>query len=159
TDNGAEAARGSVGCPGIRPARAWSCRGLSGLVRLRLPAASALLAATRRHLLENLHLAKPNSCGLCRDTSPARARRHVVVDDAGCGYLRPVADTNVIVDAHARSQHDEVADGDASRDAGLRHHDAMTPDDDIEADLDQVVDFSAFADDRVAIGAPIDGRT
>ena len=41
--------------------------------------------------------------------------------------------------------------------AGLRDDDAMAADDDIMADLNQIVDLGAFADNGVAIGAAIDG--
>src|SRR5713101_5358460 len=155
-DSGAEAAPGSVGCRASRPASLSSCRGLSGLVRLRLPPAGALLAGSRRHLLQQFHLAEPDSRGLRRNSAPARARRHVVIDDAGCGNLRALPDPDVIVDAYPRPEHDEIADRHAPRDAGLGHQDAMAADHDIVADLNQIVDFGALADDRIAIGAAVD---
>src|ERR1051326_2653682 len=130
--------------------------GLSGVVGPRLPAAGPLLDGPRGHLLEKLHLAEPDPGGFCRSSAPSRARRHVVVDDAGSGDLRPPPDPDVIVDAHARPEHDEIADAHAPRNAGLRHHDAMPADHHIVADLDQIVDFGAFADDGVAVGAAVD---
>src|SRR5947199_927785 len=111
----------------------------SGLIRWRLPAGA--LAGSRGHLLQQFHLAEPDTRGLRRSSAPARARRHVVVDDAGCGYVRPLPDPDVIVDAHARPEHDEIADRHAPRDAGLRHQDAVPADHDIVADLNQIVDF------------------
>ncbi len=35
---------------------------------------------------------------------------------------------------------------------------AWRPDDDVVADLDQIVDFRALADDRIAVGASVDRR-
>src|SRR6266516_6756406 len=98
-DSGAAAAPRCVGCRASRAASMGSCRGPSGLVRLRLPATGALLAGAQGHLLQQFHLAEPDPGGLCRSSAPARARRHVVIDDAGCGDLCPLPDADVIVDA------------------------------------------------------------
>src|SRR6266516_1828763 len=155
-ESGAAAAPRSVGCRASRAASMGSCRGLSGLVRLRLPATGALLAGAQGHLLQQFHLAEPDPGGLCRSSAPARARRHIVIDDAGCGDLCALPDADGIVDAHAPPENDEIADGHAPGDAGLGHQDAMATDHDIVADLNQIVDFGALADDRVAIGAAVD---
>ena len=40
----------------------------------------------------------------------------------------------------------------------LRNQNAVPADDDVVADLHEIIDFRALADDRVAIGAAVDGR-
>ena len=46
-----------------------------------------------------------------------------------------------------------------ARNAALRDEDAVAANDDVMADLHKVIDFRSFADDRVAVGAAVDGRT
>src|SRR5262249_30131403 len=50
----------------------------------------------------------------------------------------------------------EVAELGRARDAGLRDHHAVAANDDIVPDLNEVIDLSSFADDRVLECAPVD---
>ena len=47
---------------------------------------------------------------------------------------------------------------DTARDTDIAGDQAMPPDDDVVADLDQIVDLGAFADDRIAVAAAVDRR-
>ena len=62
-------------------------------------------------------------------------------------------------DAGARTQHDEILEGDAAAQAALRDDDAMVSDRAIVSDLAEVIDFRTLADDGVAHAAPIDPRS
>ena len=62
----------------------------------------------------------------------------------------------MIVGAHSRAQYHVIAKRRASRQAGLRHQNAVTPDDHIVADLHLVVDLGALPDHGVAARSTVD---
>src|SRR5215510_9466162 len=101
------------------------------------------------HPLEQLHLTEPLPRRLCGYSAPLGSGGHVAMDDAGGGDLRPLADRNMIVDAYAGAEDYEIAKRNAAGNAGLGDQNAMAADHHIVADLDQVVDLGAFADDGI----------
>ena len=68
----------------------------------------------------------------------------------------PVADVQVIGNAHMTRQDYVVADPGAPRDADPRHDQAAFADLHIVADLDQVIQFGAAPDDSVVDTPPVD---
>src|SRR4051812_34050734 len=56
------------------------------------------------------------------------------------------------------AHHDEVLENGRARDADLGNQHAVTTDNDVVSNLDLIVDLRSFPNDRVAIGAAIDGR-
>src|SRR6185437_2253611 len=112
-----------------------------------------------RHLLDHLHFAEPLFDRLRRCAAPASAGRYIAVDNAGPRNLRAFADRHVVIYADPRTQHNKVFQGRAAGYSHLRHQYAVTADADVMADLDQVVDLAALANDRVANGAAVDGGT
>src|SRR3954451_7344267 len=57
--------------------------------------------------------------------------------------------------AHLAANQDKITERRRSRNTGLRNDDAMAPDRNVVADLNQVVDFRAFADHSVEERAAI----
>src|SRR5262245_41088449 len=110
------------------------------------------------HPLEQLHLTEPLPRRLRRYSAPLSAGRHVAMDDAGGGNLRPLADRNMIVDADAGAEDHEIAKRNAAGNAGLGDQNPMAADHHIVPDLDQVVDLGSLADDGVPDGAAVDRR-
>src|ERR1700733_1258572 len=65
------------------------------------------------------------------------------------------ADRQMSGDARLTAEGGEIADGARSRDAGLRDQHSMAADDDVVADLHQIVDLRPLADDSVAVRAAV----
>src|SRR5262250_1190258 len=86
---------------------------------------SPILDAPFCHPLEQLHLTEPLPRRLCRYSAPLGPGRHVAMDDAGSGDLRPLADRNMIVDADAGAKDHEIAKRDAAGNTGLGDQNAM----------------------------------
>src|SRR5580693_4724411 len=107
---------------------------------LTLPGRSTGTIRTRRHSLQQQHLAKPYLDGLCRRAAPFCPRRHIVIDDAHRRNLAALADRNMVVDPHSRAKHDKIAQRDTAGNSGLSHDHAMSADDDIVRDVDKIVD-------------------
>src|ERR1700722_4206594 len=89
-------------------------------------------------------------------TNPAAVGRDVILDGAHGGYLRSIADPEVVVDTDLGSQRHVVADRQAARESDLGREQAVPADGHIVADLDLIVDFGALADDRIAQAAAVD---
>src|SRR5262249_56148300 len=62
----------------------------------------------------------------------------------------------MVGDADLTAQHGVVSDLDAARNPGLRDDEAMASDRAVMADLDQIIDLGALANDGVAAAAPVD---
>ena len=73
------------------------------------------------------------------------------------GHDDSVADGDVSDDARLAGEDDVVADASASGDAGLGNDEAMFADVDVVSDLDEVIDFGAFADDGSSEARAING--
>src|SRR5437764_13751842 len=65
----------------------------------------ALLA---RKAFENHHLAEPLLDRLCWRSAPARARRHVAMDDADCCDLCSLADRDIVIQSNTRAEHNKI---------------------------------------------------
>src|SRR5687767_2539104 len=92
-----------------------------------------------------------------RVVSNCRALRHVAMHDACCRDPGALADGDVAVDAHARTQHHEILDGRATSYTGLGNDHAMPSNGHVMGDLDEIVDLGALADHRIAMRAAVDG--
>src|SRR6202035_6159593 len=80
-------------------------------------------------------------------------------DDAGTRAKHSaVADGDVVGNAGLARHHHIISHLDAARYADLRDNDAVSPDRAVVADLHQIVDLGALADDGIAAGAAVDGR-
>ena len=73
------------------------------------------------------------------------------------GDLRAGADLDVPDHARLAAHDDEIAELRRTGDADLADDHAMPADDDVVPDLDQIINFRAFADDRILKSAPVDG--
>ncbi len=113
------------------------------------PAASFFTAATSR---------KNSRIGFA-GAPPQRSPGGNVGHHAGRrGDLGAGADLQMSGDAGLSAERGEIADHARSGNAGLRHQNGVTADDDVVADLHEIIDLRAFADHRVAIGAAVDGH-
>ena len=75
---------------------------------------------------------------------------------AGCrGDLGARTDRQMSGNARLTTEGGEIADGARSRDAGLRDQHRMASDDDVVADLHQIVDLRPLADDGVPVRAAV----
>src|SRR5712691_6202855 len=63
-----------------------------------------------------------------RQACPARSARDIPEHGRPGGELRPLADIDVLDDAHTRAENDEILQRHAAADARLRHDDAMAAD-------------------------------
>ncbi len=90
-------------------------------------------------------------------TAPPHPRRNFADHAAAGGDLGAVADHGMIADADPRRQHHTIAEDGAAGNAALADHDAVPSDDDVVADLHEVVDLGALADHGVAQRTAIDG--
>src|SRR5580704_18671652 len=76
---------------------------------------------------------------------------------AGCrGDLGARADRQMPGNARLTAEGGEIADGARSRDAGLGDQHRVAADDDVVADLHQIVDLCPLADHGVAVCAAVD---
>src|SRR5205085_119667 len=73
------------------------------------------------------------------------------------GDLHAAADFQMSREARLSGDGDVIAELRRSRDADLRHEEAVLPDAHVVADLHEVVDLRSFADDGFAEGGAIDG--
>ena len=74
------------------------------------------------------------------------------------GDLRAETDMKVAGEPRLPPQRGKILENAGARNAALRDEDAVAANDDVVADLHKVIDFRSFADDRVAVGAAVDGR-
>ena len=72
--------------------------------------------------------------------------------------LRAGADLQMAGEAGLTAERGEIVEDAGAGNAALRDEHAMPADDDVVADLHEVVDLGALADDGVAVGAAIDRR-
>src|SRR5271166_550233 len=103
-------------------------------------------------------LAKKLAHGLRRGAGPPLPCGNIGHDARSGGDLRAGADVEMARDASLPSQRGEISNDARSRDAGLRDQNRVPADDDVVADLNEIVDLRALADHRVAVGAPVDGH-
>ena len=73
-------------------------------------------------------------------------------------HLRPGADADVPDRARLAAHDDVVAELGGARDAGLGDDHAMATDYDVVPDLDEIINFRSFTDDRILKRASVDGR-
>ena len=95
---------------------------------------------------------------LRRDAEPSLAGRYIRHDTRFGADLSAGADGQVTGQTDLPRCHHKIAERGGPGDPGLRHQQAMPADDHVVADLDQVIDLRAFADDRIAIGAAVESR-
>ena len=69
----------------------------------------------------------------------------------------PVPDLDVADGARLAAHDDEIAELGRARNADLPDDHAMPADDDVVPDLHQIINFRAFADDRILKGPAVDG--
>src|SRR5262249_55039355 len=91
-------------------------------------------------------------------SAPAHARRYIGDDPAARTELRAGADREMIGYSDLPAQHSVVSDLDAAGNSGLGDDEAMATDRAIVADLDQIIDLGALADDCIATRAAVDRR-
>ena len=159
-DSGAAAARAASGCRSCRTSgRAGSFIPFPFLTRplgrrysalaspCASPSASRLIAATsRKNFLTGF-------AGAPAQRSPAGMS---VITPAAAATWAPAPIVRCPGNARLPAERGEIADHARSRDAGLRHQHRMTADDDVVADLHQVVDLRPLADHGIAVRAAID---
>src|SRR5579871_3856371 len=93
---------------------------------------------------------------LGRRAGPAFARRDVGHHAGGGRDLRARADLEMAGDSGLSAERGEIADDARSGDAGLGDENRVPSHNNVVADLDEIVDLRALANDRVAVRAAVD---
>ena len=109
-----------------------------------------------------LHLAEPLLQRFGWRAAPARACRHIAVDNANSCDLRALTNRNVGVQADTGAQHNKVLKCRTAGNSRLSNHNTMPPNAHIVAYLDQIVDLgpspmivSRIAPRSTVVPAPI----
>ncbi len=111
-----------------------------------------------RQLPDGRHFAEELAQRPGRRAAPSLAGGNVAHDAGFGGDLRAGADLEMARQPRLTAEGGEVADHGRAGNARLRDENAVAADDDIVADLHEIIDLRPLADDRVAIGAAIDRR-
>ena len=90
------------------------------------------------------------------EATPACARRHIAMNYGKARKLGPFPYRDVIVHSGTGAQHDEILKRDTAGYAALGNDDAMSADHHVMGNLNEIIDFSALADHRVADATAID---
>src|SRR5271170_71106 len=98
----------------------------------------------------------PVDQGLSRIAGPAGAGGNVRHYSGARAEHDASADCNVVGHPHLPADHGKISDRYAARYADLRDDQAVPSDRAVVSDLDEIVDFRAFANDRIAGRAAID---
>ena len=105
-----------------------------------------------------LFRSKPKTHGLGRGAAPSYAGRHIAPHITAGSDLSAGANLDMANDADLTAEGHEIAEFGTARDTGLSHNNAMPSNHDVVPDLDEIINFGALPDDRIAQGTPVDGR-
>jgi len=100
-------------------------------------------------LPQNGKLAKPQARRFGRGSPPPYPRRHVASHIAAAGDLGASADLDVANDANLAAQGHKISKLGATGNTGLCHDDAMPSNNHVVPNLHEIINFRAFANDRV----------
>src|SRR5215467_5469812 len=117
---------------------------------------SATTSAPPRQSLECYCFAQPLLARLRRKPGPTGASRHVAHHTSLGAEHRACSDRQVVGNADLATQDDTILDCAAARNADLGNQQAVTPDRDVVADLDEIVDLGSLPDHSVADRPTVD---
>ena len=118
------------------------------IARRQLPSAA--------ELPNGRHLARPLLERTRRCATHSSVGGNVVLYMRHTGYLRAAADFHMVDHTRMCTHDDEVTKLRRARDAALGHNHAMSADDNVVGDLDEIIDLRALADDCVRQRSSID---
>src|SRR5262245_10260613 len=100
-------------------------------------------------MAQNSKLAKPQARRFGRGSPPPCTRRHVASHIAAAGDLSAGADLDVANAADLAAKGHKISKLGATGNTGLCHDDAMPANNHVVANLHEIINFRAFANDRV----------
>ena len=101
-------------------------------------------------------VSKPACQGPRRQACPGLARGNVLQNAAPGREPGAGPDMDMIPHARAPSAHNSISDHRGARYSRMRRKNAVSPNDHIVRDLDQIIDLGVFTDHRIFKGAPVD---